>query len=67
MFYSTRYFFRLAGLFLAAYLVYTRLPDILGGIKNIWEYAGLFFSRYTRDDAISLVYEALYNLIRRAR
>jgi hypothetical protein len=46
MFYSTRYFFRLAGLLLAVYLVYTRFPVLLWGAKHIGEYIERFFSQY---------------------
>jgi hypothetical protein len=37
MVYSTRYFFRLAGLLLAAYVLYAYFPDILEYASGGWE------------------------------
>jgi hypothetical protein len=67
MFYSTRYFFRLAGLLLAAYLVYSHFPDILRGLRGMGEYIGRFFSRYTPDTMAAIIYNALSSVIRGAK
>jgi hypothetical protein len=64
MFYSTRYFFRLVGLLLAVYLVYTHFPNVLWGLRRVWEYIEYLFSGYTFDGIISGVYKALSSLLR---
>jgi hypothetical protein len=63
MFYSTRHFFKVAALLLAVSWVYTRLPDVLEGIRRVWAYLDRFFSRPALDEAVSAVYTALYGFI----
>jgi hypothetical protein len=63
MFYSTRYFFRLVGLLLAAYLIFTRFPDIRWGLRHVWEYIERFITQYTLHEVVSLVYDAIYSVI----
>jgi hypothetical protein len=64
MFYSTRYFFRLAGLLLAACLVNTRFPVLLRGVKHVWKYIEYFFSHYAPEKAVSEVYEIIFGLLK---
>jgi hypothetical protein len=60
MFYSTRHFFRLAGLLLAAYITYQRLPDMLRGLKSAWTHLNRFFSAHALDAAVALLHDALH-------
>jgi hypothetical protein len=67
MFYSTRYFFRLAGLLLAVYLVCARFPNILWGLQRVWDYIRLLFFRYSLDDVVSAVYTGIYGILKGIR
>ena len=66
MFYSTRYFFRLVCLLLAAYLMYTRFPDMLWGLRQAWEYIERHFSQYTLYKVVLLICNAIYSVINKA-
>jgi hypothetical protein len=67
MFYSTRHFFRLAVLLLAAYLAYERLPNMLRGLQSAGEHLSRLFSAHTLASVAALLHDALYAAMQRIK
>jgi hypothetical protein len=63
MFYSTRHFFKLAGLLLAACLACQRFPDLLRWLKNVWASIERFLLAHTLSAEVSLLLDGFFRVI----